>query len=108
MKHSPKYDGKNPIPKTPRFGSLKQDAEAVVAVPEVANDELPSPAVTAQAAAQAAVAISSIEAKCDAPGADPNVTVKTGARVDPLAKVPSGAQILADTSLKAASRRPAS
>ena len=95
MKHSNKYGGKNPIP-SPRFGGHKPDA--VVAVPEVANDDLPSPAATALANAKAACAISSIDAKSAAPSADPNVTVKAGTHVDPLAKVPSGAQILAAAS----------
>jgi hypothetical protein len=108
MKHPNKYGGKNPIPAPARFGSLVQDAAPVVEVPDVANDDMPTPAATAQAAAKAACAISSIDAKSAAPNADPNVTVKAGAAVDPLSKVPSGAQILADTSLKAASKRPAS
>ena len=98
MKHSTKWHGKNPIPAPPRFGSLAPGADAVVAVPEVANDEMPSPAATAQANAKQACAISSIDAKSTAPNADPNVTVKAGTPVDPLAKVPSGAQILAAAS----------
>ena len=59
MKHSTRYDGKNPIPDANR-GKGKA---------------LPTPAETALAEAQAAVAISRIDAAGPA-DADPNVTVK--------------------------------
>jgi hypothetical protein len=67
MKHSTRYDGKNPIPDGNR-GKARATAEA-------ATDAMPTPAETARAAAEAAVAISRIDA-AGAPDADPNVTVK--------------------------------
>ena len=110
MKHSPKYDGKNPIPDANR--AHKNNVAPAL-------DDMPTPAETTRAAAQAAVAITRVDAKCAADGApdtDPNVNVKHAtmdkadavAKPDPLAKVPSGVQILADTSKLAAGKRAAS
>ena len=110
MKHSTRYNGKNPIPDANR-------AHKAHAAPVAALDDLPTPAETARAAAQAAVAISRVDARSTTgtPDADPNVNVKHApvaqadaiavAKPDPLAKVPSGAQILADTRTPAASTR---
>lgn len=67
MKHSTRYNGNNPIPDSNR-GKAKATAD-------VATGVLPTPAEAARAAAQAAVAISRIDA-AGAPDADPNVTVR--------------------------------
>jgi hypothetical protein len=120
MKHSPKYDGKNPIPNANRAHKNNVAPAIVEALPALVVDDMPTPAETARAAAQAAVAISRIDAKCDdgATDADPNVTVKHASvdkadviavpKPDPLAKVPSGVQILADAGKLAAAKRAAS
>jgi hypothetical protein len=121
MKHSTRYNGKNPIPDANRLAH-KNNVAPVIAEPAPATvvDDLPTPAETARAAAQAAVAISRLDAKSApcAADADPNVTVKHAAvatadviavpKRDPLADVPAGTQILADTSKLAAAKRAAS
>jgi hypothetical protein len=114
MKYSTRYNGKNPIPDANRGHKNNVVPAIVEAQPVAAVDDLPTPAETARAAAQAAVAISRVDARSTTgtPDADPNVNVKHApadavavAKPDPLAKVPSGAQILADISKPAGSTR---
>jgi hypothetical protein len=117
MKYSTRYNGKNPIPDANRGHKNNVVPAIVEAQPVAAVDDLPTPAETARAAAQAAVAISRVDARSTTgtPDADPNVNVKHApvaqvdviavATPDPLAKVPSGAQILADIRTPAGSTR---
>ena len=123
MNNSKQYKGSNKNSGPTRYGNHKAEGTppaATAAKPEIA--EVDAPAVTD---AQAAVAITSIEARGE-PKADPNVVMpakapahvapaidarplaSAEAKVDALDNVKSGAQILADTARPAESTLPKS
>jgi hypothetical protein len=130
MKNPNQYGGKNPIPGPTRYGNNKGEGAKPAAV--VAPGVVPVTGPTGTEAAAAAVAITSIGAKApaandpnvnvvakattdatpdcaaDAPVADAKPLASAEAKVDALADVKSGAQILADTSKPAAATLPKS